>query len=46
MNKVNCLSACGHDYAVKRGAEEPAVILYSGGTTGTTKGIVLTNRNF
>lgn len=24
----------------------PAVILYSGGTTGTTKGIVLTNRNF
>ncbi len=40
------LSACGHDYAVKRTAEEPAVILYSGGTTGTTKGIVLTNKNF
>ena len=27
-------------------ADDPAVILYSGGTTGTTKGIVLTNRNF
>ena len=27
-------------------AEDPAVILYSGGTTGTTKGIVLTNMNF
>ena len=27
-------------------AEEGASILYSGGTTGTTKGIVLTNRNF
>lgn len=33
-------------YAVKRAAEDPAVILYSGGTTGTTKGIVLTNLNF
>jgi len=40
------LSICGHDHAMKRGAEEPAVILYSGGTTGTTKGIVLTNKNF
>ena len=29
-----------------RCSEDPAVILYSGGTTGTTKGIVLTNRNF
>ncbi len=29
----------------KRSAD-PAVILYSGGTTGTTKGIVLTNKNF
>ncbi|MBR5279926.1 MAG: AMP-binding protein [Clostridia bacterium] len=27
-------------------AADPAVILYSGGTTGTTKGIVLTNLNF
>ena len=34
------------DYAVKRAGEDPAVILYSGGTTGTTKGIVLTNLNF
>jgi len=31
---------------VGRSADDPAVILYSGGTTGTTKGIVLTNRNF
>ena len=27
-------------------AEEPAVILYSGGTTGTMKGILLSNLNF
>ena len=33
-------------YKVKRGGADPAVILYSGGTTGTTKGIVLTNKNF
>ena len=33
-------------YKVPRRSEDPAVILYSGGTTGTTKGIVLTNRNF
>ena len=37
---------CFYDYKVKRQSEDPAVILYSGGTTGTTKGIVLTNRNF
>ena len=30
----------------RRTADDPAVILYSGGTTGTTKGIVLTNMNF
>ncbi len=33
-------------YKVPRKGSDPAVILYSGGTTGTTKGIVLTNRNF
>lgn len=33
-------------YAVKRIGNDPAVILYSGGTTGATKGIILTNRNF
>lgn len=38
--------ACFYRYKVKRAAHDPAVILYSGGTTGTTKGIVLTNRNF
>ena len=33
-------------YRAKRKADDPAVVLYSGGTTGTTKGIVLTNLNF
>ena len=37
---------CFYNYKVKRGSDDPAVILYSGGTTGTTKGIVLTNMNF
>lgn len=37
---------CFYDYKVKRKADAPAVILYSGGTTGTTKGIVLTNYAF
>ena len=37
---------CFYNYKVARKAEDPAVILYSGGTTGTTKGIVLTNGNF
>ena len=37
---------CFYNYKVKRCADDPAVILYSGGTTGTTKGIVLTNKNF
>lgn len=39
-------SAFEGDPAVKREAAAPAVILYSGGTTGTTKGILLTNLNF
>lgn len=38
--------ACFYNYKVKRTGDDPAVILYSGGTTGTTKGIVLTNKNF
>ena len=37
---------CFYNYKVERKADDPAVILYSGGTTGTTKGIVLTNKNF
>ncbi len=37
---------CFYNYRVHRKSEDPAVILYSGGTTGTTKGIVLTNKNF
>ena len=37
---------CFYHYRVDRKPDDPAVILYSGGTTGTTKGIVLTNRNF
>ena len=37
---------CSYNYMVERSKDDPAVILYSGGTTGTTKGIVLTNGNF
>ena len=38
--------ACFYNYKVERRSDDPAVILYSGGTTGKTKGIVLTNMNF
>ncbi|MFA5561383.1 MAG: AMP-binding protein [Eubacteriales bacterium] len=34
------------EYRTPRTAEQPAVILYSGGTTGVTKGILLSNLNF
>ena len=37
---------CFYNYKVERRSNDPAVILYSGGTTGTTKGIVLSNKNF
>lgn len=37
---------CFYNYEVAKKSDDPAVILYSGGTTGTTKGIVLTNKNF
>ena len=43
---MNLSKHCFYKYQVKRKATDPAVILYSGGTTGTTKGIVLTNLNF
>ncbi len=33
-------------FQVKRKAKDPAVILYSGGTTGVNKGILLSNLNF
>ena len=33
-------------YRAKINAHDPAVILYSGGTTGVTKGILLSNYNF
>jgi long-chain acyl-CoA synthetase len=38
--------ACFWNYKVERCENDPAAILYSGGTTGTTKGILLTNKNF
>ncbi len=43
---MNIGKACFWNYEVHKDADETAAILYSGGTTGTTKGIELTNRNF
>ena len=37
---------CFYNYKVERKGSDPAVILYSGGKTGTTKGILLSNKNF
>ncbi len=37
---------CFYNYKAAGTADEIAVILYSGGTTGTTKGIMLSNLNF
>ena len=38
--------SCFYNYKKERKGSDPAVMLYSGGTTGTTKGIVLSNGNF
>lgn len=43
---MNMSKHCFYNYKVKRNPEDVAVILYSGGTTGKTKGIELTNFNF
>ena len=37
---------CFGNYKVNQNSDDPCAILYSGGTTGTTKGILLTNGNF
>ena len=37
---------CTEDYRIDKNADDLAVILYSGGTTGRTKGIMLSNLNF
>lgn len=40
------MGKCVTEYKEFTKADDSAVILYSGGTTGTTKGILLTNLNF
>jgi len=39
-------NACGESCFAERRGNDPAVILFSGGTTGVTKGILLSNLNF
>ena len=39
-------NSCFYNYRKERKGDDPAVMLYSGGTTGTTRGIVLSNNNF
>lgn len=43
---MNLGKSCFWKYEVDRKSDDVAVILYSGGTTGTTKGVELTNYNF
>ncbi len=43
---MNIGKSCFWNYEVHKDCHETAVILYSGGTTGTTKGIELTNYSF
>lgn len=43
---IKISKSCFYNYKKPRKGSDPAVMLYSGGTTGTTKGIVLSNSNF
>lgn len=43
---MNSSASVASNYEVNHRAEDAAVILYSGGTTGITKGVLLSNYNF